>query len=154
MLTGFDPIATFQSISRVQAKDLIPLMRPFPQHLVFDVIDFGLGSGYVSYLLVAFFLIARGRSIVFSREPANRLTQISLLQILIVAGAALLPGETARLWMLLLPLLMAPIGREFSTWTARQRMIAYACVFVLAVVICQNMNFIYMGPELDGPRAR
>jgi hypothetical protein len=56
--------------------------------------------------------------------------------------------------MLLLPLLMAPIGCELAGWTPRRRAVVYACLWLITVMICQNMTFIYMGPELDGPRAR
>lgn len=149
--TGFDPIATFHSISREQAKDLLPLIRPFPRHIFFDVLDFALGSGWISFLLVTFYLLSAGRSI-FDRSPRNRLVLLALLQIGVVAGAALLPGETARLWLLLMPLLMAPIGFELATWPARARMVVFGCLWIILVVICQNMTFIYMGPELDGPR--
>ena len=80
------------------------------------------------------------------------LTFLALLQIFTVAAAALLPGEAPRLWMPMLPLLMAPIGLELTTWPARYRMVAYACLWLIMVLICQNMAFIHMGPALDGPR--
>jgi hypothetical protein len=47
---------------------------------------------------------------------------------------------------------MAPIGLELSRWPVRARMIVYACLWLIMVVICQNMAFIYMGPQIDGPR--
>ena len=150
-LTGFNPIATFHSISRTQAQDLLPLARPFPQHILFDLLDFALGSAWISFLLVLFFLVGAGGSI-FDRSPRNRLVLLALVQIATVAAAALLPGETARLWLLLYPLLMAPIGFELASWPAKSRMIVYGCLWLLLVVICQNMTLIYMGPELDGPR--
>ena len=45
-----------------------------------------------------------------------------------------------------------PIGFELAEWPMRYRAIVYACLWLIMVVICQNMVFIYMGPELDGPR--
>ena len=148
--TGFDPIATFDSIAREQMRDLIPLTRPFPRHILFDVLDFALASGWIGFLLVLFFLARTGRRIV-DRTPRNRLALVALLHIGTVALAALLPGETARLWTLMLPLLMAPIGCELAHWPARARMTVFACLFVVTVAVGQNMLFNYV-PELDGER--
>jgi hypothetical protein len=152
--TYYDPVETTHVITDLQMRDLVPLERPFPTHIVFDVIDFALGSGWISFVLVAFYLAeTRGHVLrIFSQSREQRFVLLALLQIAVVALAALLPGETARLWMLLMPLLMAPIGLELAKWPARQRMIVFACLWVILVVICQNMTFIYMGPELDGPR--
>jgi hypothetical protein len=118
----------------------------------YDVLDIILGSGYLSALLVAFYLVGRGRRAILGRGPRDRLAQISLLQFFIVIAAALLPGESARLSMLLLSVLMAPLGLELAEWSPRRRMLVYACLWLITVVICQNMTFVYVGPEFDGPR--
>jgi hypothetical protein len=152
--TYYDPIETTRVITELQMRDLIPLERPFPRHVLFDVIDFALGSGWISFLLVAFYL-AHARSGVVrlvAQTREQRLVFLGLLQIAVVALAALLPGETARLWLLLMPLLMAPVGFELARWPVRYRMVVYACLWLVLVVTCQNMTFLYMGPELDGPR--
>jgi hypothetical protein len=151
-MTGFDPITTFQVIGRVQTIDLLPLIRPFPQHIFDDLLDLALGTGWISFILVGFLVASWGWRIFLGRSKAHRLVQLAMLQILTIAFAALLPGETARLWLPLVPLLMAPIGFELARWPVRQRAAVYACLWILLVVICQNMVFIYMGPELDGPR--
>lgn len=155
LATGFDAIATFEALSRVQAIDLLPLIRPFPRHIVFDVLDFALGSGWISFLLVGFYLAKNWRPVlrIFHQSQAHRLVFLALAQIVVTALAALLPGETARLWMLLLPLLMAVIGFELSHWPVRARVTVYACLWLLLTIVCQNMTFLYMGPELDGPRS-
>ncbi len=150
LLSGFDPIATYHVLARVQSSELIPLKRPFPLHILWDLYDFALGSGWISILLVIFYFARRGS--ITARGPAARLAQLATLQILVVAAAALLPGETARLWMPLLPLLVVPIGMELARWRARDRMIAYACLWLSLAILAQNITFIYMGMELDGPR--
>jgi hypothetical protein len=151
-LTGFDPIATFSAIADVQNKELIPLVRPFPEHMFWDVIDFGMGSGgWIGYLLVISYLWRTGRRI-FDRGAEHRLVLVGLIQIGTVALAALLPGEVARLWMLLIPLLMAPVGFELARWSTKSRLVVYACLWLMLVTIGQNMSFLYMGDELDGPR--
>ncbi len=152
VLTGFDPIRTFYNIAEAQTIALIPLERPFPWHMLIDVLDFAMAAGYLGFLLVAFYFLSEGKAALFGRSPKHRLVQVALLQIGVVAGAALLPGETARLWMPMLPLLAAPVGFELARWSARHRAVVYACLWLIVVVLCQNMIFIYLGPELDGPR--
>lgn len=150
--TGFDPIDTFWAIARVQMKELIPLVRPFPEHIFWDLLDFGLGSGgWISYLLVIFYLARTGRAI-FNRSPEHRLVLIALIQVFTVAFAALLPGEVARLWMLMIPLLLTAVGFELAHWTPKSRWIVFACLWLMLTTIGQNMSFLYMGEELDGPR--
>ena len=69
-----------------------------------------------------------------------------------VVLVALFPGENARLLLPMMPLLMAPIGFELSRWPLGARLTVYVCLWLITTVICQNMTFLYMGPELDGPR--
>ena len=154
-LTGFDPVATFRTASALQESDLVHLSRPFPRHVPYDLLDFALGSGWISFLLVAMYLLREGGRVVriFGQSPEHRFVFLALLQILTVACAALLPGESARLWLPMLPLLMAPIGFELSRWPLGARLTVYVCLWLILVVICQNMTFLYMGPELDGPRS-
>jgi hypothetical protein len=153
LATGFHAIETFQAISAMQVRGLLALWppRPFPLHVAWDVYDFALGSGWISYGLVVFFLASIGRRL-FDHSPQHRFVLLALIQILAVAGAALLPGETARLWLPLMPLLMAPVGLELARWPAKQRWIVYACLWVILVAVAQNMTFIYMGEAIDGPR--
>lgn len=150
--TGFDPIRTFIVIAKAQTDALTELMRPFPQHIFDDLLDFALGAGWIAFLLAGLLLLRWQGDAVTGRQPRHRLVQVALLQIGVVAAAALLPGESARLWMLLLPLLMAPVGFELTNWSPRQRAIVYACLWLVMVAICQNMTFIYIGPEFDGAR--
>ncbi len=150
-ITGFDPITTFQVIGRVQTIDLLPLIRPFPQHIFDDLLDLALGTGWISIILILLLFVSWGRGS-FRRTGKHRLVQLAMLQILTIALAALLPGESARLWLPLIPLMIAPIGFELVRWPAPHRAAVYGCLWLLLIVICQNMVFIYMGPELDGPR--
>jgi hypothetical protein len=152
--SGYDPIATFLTISELQAADLVHLSRPFPLHIVFDVYDVLLGVGWIGGLLIAYYVAGSWRSLVavFRHDPPTRLAFLSLLQVGTVAAAALLPGEAARLWLPLFPLLMVPIGLELSRWPLRHQIAAYVCLLAMTILIAQNMTFIYMGPDLDGPR--
>jgi hypothetical protein len=147
--TGFDPIATWRAIAREQANDLVRLARPFPAHMLFDVLDFAMASGWIGFLLVVFFLARTGRRIFIDRSPAYRLALVSLVHIAAVACTALLPGEAARLWMLMLPMLMAPIGIELAAWPMRARMVVYVCLWLMVAVIGQNMILLNLGPDID-----
>jgi len=147
--TGFNPIATWSSIAREQANDLVRLARPFPAHMLFDVLDFALASGWISFALVAFFLVRNGRRLLVDRSPRCRLALVALIHMAAVAFTALLPGEAARLWMIMLPMLMAPIGIELSAWPMRGRMVVYVCLWLMVAVIGQNMLFLNLGPDVD-----
>lgn len=153
-ITGFDPVATYVQITTSLGHDMVGLARPFPRHIPFDLLDYALGLGWVGALLAAMAIAAMGRGVwrIFSHGPVERVTFLALLQLLAIAFTGLLPGETARTWMIYMPLMMAAIGAELSGWPARARWVAYGCLWVIGVVICQNMTFIYMGPEFDGPR--
>ena len=153
--TGFDPIATFRTAATLQESDLVHLGRPFPRHVPYDLLDFALGSGWISFLLAGIYLAREGRGVlrVFGQSAEHRFVFLALLQILTVAAAALLPGEAARLWLPMLPLLMAPVGAELARWPLWARLVVYTCLWLITATICQNMTFLYMGPELDGPRS-
>ncbi len=140
--TGFNPIATLQAANALQEKDLIPLMRPFPGHIAWDVYDFALGSGWIGFAIAGLLFVGHFTALGLA---ARRLVWIALLQIAVVAAAALLPGETARLWMLLYPMLMVPIGFELARWPARYRLIVFIALLLLTTVIGQNMIFMNMG---------
>ncbi len=66
-----------------------------------------------------------------------RLAWIALLQVLMVDLAAVLPGESARLWLPFLPLLMIPIAAELAIWPTLHRAILYACLLVITFSLAQ-----------------
>jgi hypothetical protein len=148
--TRFDPIRTYTTISRMHARDLTPLGRPYPQHIFFDLLDFALGSAWISFVLVAMYVGRVGRKI-FDAEPQHRLVLLALVQILAISLPGLLPGESARLWLYLMPLLMAPVGLELARWSFAGRFTVYVCVLAITMIIGQNMIFLDAGPAIDGP---
>jgi len=151
-LVGYDALATHHVIAEGEAADLVLLSRPFPYHIPFDFLDLALGTGWISFLLVLFYVVRARKELLdlFHQSPGARLAFLALLEIGVVIVSALLPGEGARLFLPLMPLLMAPIGLELSRWSPRQRMVVYVCLLVMTCVICQNMIFLYAGPEIDG----
>jgi hypothetical protein len=150
--TGFDPIATYRTAYALQNLDLVAIRRPFPVHIVFDMYDFALGTGYVSVALAAMYVIrARGTFLRWSRhDPGTRLAFLAIFQIALFGLGAFLPGEAARLWLILMPLLAAVAGLELARWSYRARMTVYGCLLLLMIVICQNIILINLGENLTG----
>jgi len=141
-ISGFDPIETARTISRLQMRDLIALRRPFPAHIFFDVLDFGLAAGWIVFGLIVFLFTPPHRAL-RRGSPAGRLVLLCLLQIATVALAALLPGEAARLWLPMLPLLLVPAGLELTRWPFAARVGVYACLWLMLAVLCQNFAFVF-----------
>ncbi len=138
LLSGYDPIATYRTASRLLAGYSVRAQRPYPIHVVFDVLDFALGSGWVSFALVAFFVAARARFAASSRQVAF----LAIGQIVLTAVLGIVPAETARTWTLMYPLLMIPIGLELARWTSWTRVVAYGGLWFVLVCIAQNMKFV------------
>jgi hypothetical protein len=144
---GFDPIATFRSITYLQEKDLIHLSRPWPLHIIWDLYDFALGSGWISYVLAGTLMLFGLRTLT---SEARSLVLIGLSQIAVVAAASFLPGESARLWMPLLPFLMPATGFELARRPVGHRIAVYTALLVITCAVGQNMIFLNLG-EIDRP---
>ena len=137
LLLAYDPIETFLTAVENQQRFYATTRRAAATFTSgFDLLDFALGSAWLSVLLTAFFL-ARSPSL-----RAHPLVYLVLLQLVVVAVLGILPGETARVWAFMLPLLMIPIGLELSEWGFWPRALAFGCVWLLLSLICQNMTFI------------
>jgi hypothetical protein len=148
-VSGFNPIQTFLVANQRSQAHLISLQRPWPMHSLFDLVDIALGLGWIAVPLIVWgtrAACAQGGS------KICRLTWLGIMQVLVAVAVAVIPGENARIFLPMMPLLMPPVGLELSRWNARARCIAFACLWLNLVVLAQNMTFIYMGMELDGPR--
>jgi hypothetical protein len=137
---GYDPIATFESAWRNQHALLVQHSseRPYPNTIWNDLLDFALGSGWISFLLAGSCLAWAMR-----RGWAHRSTRIVLICVAVpvfVAISALLASETARVWNFMLPLLMAPIGLELSRYRPAERIIVLASLAIVLAAICRNMS--------------
>jgi hypothetical protein len=141
LFTGFDAIGTYLTAARLSAKHVRLLARPYPLHVVFDVLDFALGAGWIGALLVVCFLVAPSDPSRTSPQSL-RLALLGLAQVLAVTVLGLLPGESARLLMLMYPLLMIPIGLELAGWTPPARVAVFAALWFLTTALAQNMQFV------------
>jgi hypothetical protein len=141
--TGFNPIATFRMALENQKHLLANLIfpRPYPQGIPADFQDFALGSGWISVPLLIFWILRRNRE----DPPVRRVIWVGLFQILIVGLTGLIPGESARVWMFMQPLLLVPIGLELSRWNRWHGGAVFVFLWILTVVMAQNMIFVGVG---------
>jgi hypothetical protein len=153
LATGFDMVATFRTATQRADVYIVNLARPWPLHSAWDVYDIALGTGWISFPLALFGAIRAWRVGGRWRSPIFRLVVLGLLQIGMAVGVSIFPGENARLMLWAMPMLMIPIGIELARgFPPGARLTVYFCLWLTTAVICQNMVFLYMGPELDGPR--
>jgi hypothetical protein len=145
-VTGFNPIATFRACVDQEHLIAVILVNVYHYHhhglpgtILTDLYDFALGSGWISFVLAAFYFkpAAKGKS-----AAEIRIAPLCVAQFVVVALIGLLPTETARIWMFMLPMLMLPIGLELARWGPGQRLAVYVALLVLLVLMCQSMEFI------------
>ena len=137
----YDAVATFKASVANQAAFAANVPRPYPQTVVFDLLDYALGLGWMSALL---FVSARSRA---AGGEGRALTWLSGSQLLVVAAGALLAVETARVWIFMLPIALHVVGERLSQWSPRQRAVFFAVALVTIVVMGQNMTFFSLSPE-------
>jgi hypothetical protein len=143
-ITGFNAVATFRECLRqvdvlwdILSKAGAPA-RHLPWTIPADLYDFALGSGWVSFVLAVFYFWSWRRE----RDLARwRICLLAIGQIFFVAFSGLIQGETARLWIFLLPMLLMPVGLELSRWRARDVVGLYAAMLILTVSVSHSMEF-------------
>ena len=144
LVTGYNPIATFFSAWRNQQQlladspNVIGLQRPYPATIWNDLLDFALGSGWISVVLVGFTIALCLRNGI--RQPQSRYVLLAIGQFLVVAISALLASETARVWNFMFPLLMIPVGIELSRHRIAGRIVILSCLALILAAVCRNMS--------------
>jgi hypothetical protein len=135
LVTGFDPIRAFMTATQTQQGEIKRVTaRPYAQTILYDQIDFMLTAGWISLPLLIFALVPLWRH----RDPRLTVVLLCLIQIETVVFSGLIPAETARLFLFLLPLLALPIALELTTWDWVGRMTVFVCMWVMtAVSICR-----------------
>jgi hypothetical protein len=132
----YDPIASFASARLAEKGFQSWLRRPYPTSIYWDLEDFGLGVGWIAVLLMLFGLL---RSQPWSERVISLL---GVSQIVLIAVTGLLAGETARVFLFMVPLLLTPIDGELSRWKPLERMAAYACLLAVTAAACRNLIFL------------
>ncbi|HUB24449.1 MAG TPA: hypothetical protein VL992_03390 [Tepidisphaeraceae bacterium] len=133
---GYNPIETLLTGIHTHHTEETPILhRDWPTTIPFDLTDFALGMGWVCVLLAVYYLVRSWR------RP-DLLVLLCLLQPIAVAITGLLATETARVWIFMMPLVMVPAGLELRFWRTWERMIVMSCLWVITVVLSQNMVFV------------
>ncbi|HEX8523152.1 MAG TPA: hypothetical protein VF669_12920 [Tepidisphaeraceae bacterium] len=141
LATGFNLIATFAAaVHNQKLMDASPLqIRPWPQTILFDLLDFALGAGWMAVALAAMWLW-RVRSDGASARLL-RIVVLCVLQLVVVAVTGLLAAETLRVWNFLLPMLILPAALEMAWISPKARLAIYAVLWLVLGAVAQNMTF-------------
>ena len=140
LATGYDPMATFDAAVANQARHSLTLGRPWPATVVFDLWDFALGTGWMSFLLVGFWLARRRGA--RPRLETDPMVWLVVAQVAVVAVGGLIPVETARVWLFLVPLWVLPVGLELARFRPAARLSVFVALWVLLVLVGQNLVFL------------
>jgi hypothetical protein len=140
LATGYDPMATFDAAVANQARHSLTLGRPWPATVVFDLWDFALGTGWMSFLLVGFWLARRRGA--RPRLETDPMVWLVVAQVAVVAVGGLIPVETARVWLFLVPLWVLPVGLELARFRPAARLSVFVALWVLLVLVGQNLMFL------------
>jgi len=110
--TGYDPVATFQVALDNQRDLLMRIARPWPLTVPFDLLDLFLGMGWVMTALLVMELAQPLSGFTLSRQHI----QLAVFSVLVIVVTGLLPGETARVLMFIMPLLAVGAGAQLVRW--------------------------------------
>jgi hypothetical protein len=134
--SGYDPIRTLQTGIHTHHTEETPILhRNWPETIPFDLTDFALGMGWVCVLLAAYYLARRW-------NRGDMIVLLCLLQPIAVAVIGLLATETARVWIFMFPVVLVPAGLELRSWRTSERMAVMGCLWLITVVLSQNMVFV------------
>jgi hypothetical protein len=139
--SSFDPIATFQSAWRNKHNLLAKYhdQRPYPATILFDLTDFAFAMGWVGAVIGVMGLISAMRDATIER-PKRLLVAACIAQPIIVSVTGVLQSETLRVWNFMLPLAAIAGGGELARWRPPSRAIAYALLFVVMLIMEQNLQ--------------
>lgn len=124
-----------------------PEQRPYPLSIPWDLYDFALGAGYITIVLAVAALMRRSGSAsdTSPNDTARRVTWCGVGLLLFIAATGLLPGETARVWNFLYPILALPAGLFISGLSGRERLILLACQVLIVTTMVHSMTYIAVG---------
>ncbi len=131
-ISGYNPIATFLTALENQQELLTKIYRPWPLTVPFDVLDLILGFGWVAAALV----------IIGLRSSKVDHAHLIILSILVIIITGLLPGETARVLLFLMPLLAVIAGAQLLHWPRILQVSTLALALLGIAATVRTMVFI------------
>jgi hypothetical protein len=136
-LTRYDPVASFRAAHLESLKFRAWLQRPYPRSIYWDLEDFfTMGVGWACLVLTV--------AGVMRRQPwrERAVALLGVVQIGVAAATGLLAGETARVFLFLVPLLAVPIDGALKEMRSVERWTVYACMLATTAAICRNVVFL------------
>lgn len=138
----FDPIGAFRTAVANQ-KGIMKMMdafwipegkqRTWPRTVPGDLQEFAMGVSWVACV------IAIGSAM---RNRFSPTVWAMFATPFIVALIGLLPAETSRVWIFLIPFVALPAAIEIAQWTRRRRVVTHALLLACAIAVYANIFFI------------
>lgn len=139
--TGYNPAAALRHALKMQDVTARWLDRPYRVFVFTDLYDFALAAGIIAVPILWFYLSKLRDE--FKAEPNGAaLTIIGLATVLTVDVSGLLRGETARVWLFLQPLLVAPVAVELARARWPWRVSILTMQWWILVLLKAKMSFI------------
>ena len=138
LATGFNVVAVYRTALVEQTQHLASMIRPYPRTILFDHTDFALGAGWLPWIFAGIVLCSSQID-----RIQRRWAMLCVAQIILLALLGLMQAETARIWLFLLPLLIAAAVPELSRWSRNMQWIVLAAAFFLMCLVGQNLTFMY-----------
>jgi hypothetical protein len=139
LTTGYRAWASFHHALANQSELLKQIYRPYVPYVLTDPYDFALGAGILAAPMA---LIHVFKSIKKLKQREAALTVIGMATILTVDLSGLLPGETARVWLFLQPLLIVPAAIELATVSWPWRFSIFTVQWWIVVCLKAKMAFV------------
>jgi hypothetical protein len=140
--TGYRPLASFATALRTQAYiSQQVLKRPYGTFLLINLYDFAASGGVIVLPIVLCYCRNLLSEFSAARQEAA-LTLLGLASILVVDLSGLFPGETARTWLFLQPLVVVPAGQAISRLTRSWILVIFGLQWWILVCLKSKMTFI------------
>lgn len=132
-ITGYNAPAAFRhALSNQDAIQAGMLRRRYTTFVFTDLYDLALGLGIIAVPILLAHL----------RSTRTALTLIGVGTVLIVDLSGLLRGETARVWMFLMPLLVVPVALEIAKLKDWRYYAVFAAQWWIVVCVKAKMLFV------------
>lgn len=143
LLSGYDAVATLRTAIDQQAdmqRTFGDQLRPYPQTIGWDLYDAALGVGFAPAALAVAALFAGRRIAVMAA--------CGLTTCVVVAVAALLPVETARVWCFLFPVLALPAAAVVARASPAARVAFYVAIAAALFAMVTSLLFVSVAPVI------
>lgn len=138
LATGFRPIASFR---HALANQFRIEWRPYLPYPYWDPYDFFMAAGIIALPILVFHLQRLWRQRDLKRFD-TALTLIGLATVLSIDVSGLLRGETARVWIFLQPLVIAPVAMELCRFRWGWRISMFTLQWWILVCLKAKMTFV------------